>query len=279
MAIDRLPTMTDAVATLTGSGVHFGSIIDVGVQYETPALKHAFPHLKHHLFEPVRSYFEEMERRYKEIPHVLHDVALSGQSGVAFLNSYATHGDGQISHSYLSDKPATPDDKLVSCTEITMTTLDHEMASDHGEPYLLKIDVDGHEPQVLSGARETLRRTAVVVIEASLSRLPSLTAFLTESGFRLFDVVDLSYYRGTLWQVDLILVRDDLMRENPRLDPAGVFTSPYPFDVTYWHTHNPNALRDELAAARTKVATAHRRAPPLQTAAAWLKAIRKAVVP
>lgn len=290
MSIDRLPTMTDALATLIDSGVRFGSVLDVGVQYETPSLRNAFPRLKHHLFEPVQSYFDKIECHYKEIPHVLHDVALSDQRGIAFLNSYAT--EGNITHSYLCDEAVAPTDRhFVSSAEITKTTLDHEMALDHDAPYLLKIDVDGHERQVLSGARETLRRTAVVVIEATLTRLPILIADLAESGFRLFDIVDLSYYRATLWQADLVFVHDDLMRNNPGLNP-GALPSPSPLDVKYWHTHSPDRrepgaaitddalLADHLAATQAELdairnATFWRATAPLRKIITWMKVARR----
>lgn len=238
MAIDRRPTMADALATLIDLGVHFRSVVDVGVQYDTTPLRLAFPHLKHHLFEPVRFYFEHIKYLYRDTPHELRGVALSDQPGVAFLNSYATFGDGKISHSYLADKPASADEpNFIECVEIAKTTLDREMAGDGGAPYLLKIDVDGHEPQVLAGAQDTLRRTAAVVIESTLPRVPILIAYFAERGFGLFDIVDLSYYKATLRQVDLIFVSRDLMREDTRLDPASV---PAPFDVAQWHVHKPD---------------------------------------
>jgi len=224
--------MADALATIIDLGVTFGGILDVGVQHETAALKQAFPRITHHLFEPVRFYFPDIKYLYRDIPHILHEVALSDQPGTAFLNSYSTFGDGKISHSYLADHPAPPSDTFMGCTEVVKTTLDREMTNADGAPYLLKIDVDGHELQVLLGAQDTLRRTAVVVIEATIPCLQTLMAHLAEQGFRLFDIVDLSYYKATLRQVDLIFIRDHLMRDNPRLDPASF---PPPFDVTCWH--------------------------------------------
>jgi hypothetical protein len=85
MSIDRLPTMADALATLIDPVVHFGSVLDVGVQYETTPLKNAFPNLKHHLFEPVQFYLSVSNASTKKIPHVLHDFALSDQQGTTYL--------------------------------------------------------------------------------------------------------------------------------------------------------------------------------------------------
>ena len=286
MSIDRVPTMTDALATLIDAGVRFGSVLDVGVNYETTPLKNTFPNLKHHLFEPVQFYFDYIESGYKEVPHLLHRVALSDQQGTAYLNSYAMFGDGKISHSHLADKPASStDDFFVRCTEVAKTTLDREMANDDGAPYLLKIDVDGHEPQVLSGAQDTLRRTAAVVIEATLPRVPVLIDRFAEWGFRLFDVVDLSYYRAMLQQVDLVFVRDDLMRENPWFDRWAT-----PFDLTYWHVHSPyprwpgitdEDARTELAATRAELdamrnARSWRMTAPLRAMVRWARQLRRA---
>jgi len=47
---------------------------------------------------------------------------------------------------------------------VPMTTLDHTLAQ-HSEISLLKIDVQGYEPEVLAGAHSTLKRTRVLMIE------------------------------------------------------------------------------------------------------------------
>lgn len=83
-------------------------------------------------------------------------------------------------------------------------------------PYLLKIDTDEHELEALAGAQETLRQSAIVIIEAPLHALTERAAAVKAAGLRLFDIIDLAYYHDTLAQVDLVFL-------NPAIaDPDAV---------------------------------------------------------
>jgi FkbM family methyltransferase len=48
--------------------------------------------------------------------------------------------------------------------EVPITTLDHDLR-DYDEISLLKIDVQGYEPEVLKGARDVLQRTLILMVE------------------------------------------------------------------------------------------------------------------
>src|SRR5206468_6331662 len=83
---------------------------------------------------------------------------------------------------------------------IGVTTLD-AMFDEHPlcEPLLVKIDVQGVEDRVIAGGQETLRRTAVAIVEMSFETL--------YEGQPLFDTVygmmkELGFsYRGNLGQL------------------------------------------------------------------------------
>ena len=47
--------------------------------------------------------------------------------------------------------------------------------------------------------------------------------FLQQSGFSLFDIVDLEYYKNALWQVDLIFLNQSVLETSPQLcrQPTG----------------------------------------------------------
>jgi FkbM family methyltransferase len=58
-------------------------------------------------------------------------------------------------------------------------------------PYLLKLDVQGAEAEVLRGARRVLEQTDVVICEADMHDFQSLNGLLVEAGFDLFDITNL----------------------------------------------------------------------------------------
>lgn len=93
-----------------------------------------------------------------------------------------------------------------------------------GEVYLLKIDVQGFEGEVLEGAKELLRRTRYVLVEAAIRplyrgapRFSGVFDFLDAHGFHLIAMR--AWHRGnlTLVESDMLFRRNDLM---PPVDPA-----------------------------------------------------------
>jgi len=81
-------------------------------------------------------------------------------------------------------------------------------------PFLLKLDTHGFEVPILEGARETLSRTALLVIEVynfeltpESLRFHEICSYLEERGFRCVDMCDPVFRRdGVLWQMDLFFL-------------------------------------------------------------------------
>lgn len=93
-------------------------------------------------------------------------------------------------------------------------------------PFLLKIDIDGLELKVISGARKTLKKCIAVIIELHIpGDFFERSIALQDAGFQLVDIVDLAYYDGALQQVDGIFLRADLL---PSLRKPGGF------DFAHW---------------------------------------------
>ena len=99
---------------------------------------------------------------------------------------------------------------------VPMTTIDVEVAQRAlPPPYLLKLDTHGFEAEILAGARDTLRQTAALVVEAynfelrpGVMRFPELCQYLEEIGFRCIDLIDPMHRPkdSVFWQVDLVFV-------------------------------------------------------------------------
>lgn len=85
-------------------------------------------------------------------------------------------------------------------------------------PLLMKLDVQGYELEVLSGATETLKRTEVILCEVSLLEynkgqplMHEVIAYLAERDFLPFDICG-GLRRSSdaaLFQTDMIFVRKD----------------------------------------------------------------------
>ncbi len=237
----RIPTISDSLRTLLDLGVEVNSVIDIGIFEHTRPLMRLFPNVKHYLFEPAHHHFEKIRENYKALTYELHHLALSASDGEGYLIGRSNRSNNHITHSHLSDHPIDidkwEDRRVVSCETIRKAKLDTVFANlNVVTPYLLKIDVDGHELEILKGAEHALQQASIVVVEAPLStrRQPEIierAQLLLQSGFYLFDIVGLAYYASLLHQVDLVFVRSDIVEKSEKLRPRET----RPIDHNLWH--------------------------------------------
>jgi FkbM family methyltransferase len=96
---------------------------------------------------------------------------------------------------------------------LEMTTLDTVLQRETGSVFV-KLDVQGAELDILRGARETLKRTDAILLEASLveynrgaPRIAEVIDTMRKWGFNLFDICDLARIGPILAQVDLLFAR------------------------------------------------------------------------
>ncbi|MEK7991804.1 MAG: FkbM family methyltransferase [Thiotrichaceae bacterium] len=217
---DRIPTMLDSLETLISLGVDIESVLDVGVLYGTFPLMKFFPNKVHHLFEPVDTFFEKIEHNYKNIKHNLHQVALSNENGKAWQLLISAEKNNIVTHSQINHEYVPISDSVVACKPISKAKLDSYIENMIAKPpYLLKIDVDGHELSILEGSINTLQKCNIVIIEVTKKSFIERSIFLEKHGFMLFDIVELSYYAGAFWQADLIFINRKLLTKNKNLIP------------------------------------------------------------
>jgi FkbM family methyltransferase len=202
----RGPIKSQTLQLLRDRNVPVETVLDVGVQYCTAELLAAYPDHKHVLFEPVVEFHPAIHTNYRDTPHEIVAAAVSDFNGTAGIVTTRIGAGIDITHAWI----ARPQDAKEPKRPTDVVTLDRYISvHDCKPPFFLKIDVDGHEARVLSGAAKTLTLSSVVMIEAHYEVIGERISFLQSSGFRLVDMSEPCYYDGAFWQADLIFVRHD----------------------------------------------------------------------
>lgn len=201
------------------------SVVDIGAQRKTDFLMQVFPDCYHHLFEPVSVYHDELVENYSlvGIEHTLHKVALGNTDGKLFLHNQSMDRSGNVTHSQI--KPAADETMtdLVNIEQIDTRRLDSVLSrKELGDlSYIVKMDVDGVEEQIIEGGPDVIGGASFVIIECSIGRqdLLSRAAALEKLGFRIYDICDLCYYYGQLAIVDLVMINNRLRNAEPKFKP------------------------------------------------------------
>ena len=179
--------------------------LDVGANIGAHALrltKLVGPSGRVHAFEPMDFAYAKLRRNaaLNRLPNLeIHQLALSDenrpQQEVRFRSSWASSGR-----------------RTDESTTVEMRRLD-DWCADRGNPpvHLVKIDVDGHEYQVLAGATRTIERCRpAILIEAGAWHFSSAhnpLQWLASHGYRFWDTstraeLDLSAIRARLPERD-----------------------------------------------------------------------------
>lgn len=206
--INRFHYMSNMLEGLRKRGNEIRTVIDIGAsdgQWTRLCLKE-FPLSTYLLLEPNAHHFPYLEKFLKEHSNLIHSPCVAGRStGLLSFDSsnpYSGLASEQESESML---PAT--------------SIDHEIASRKlSGPYLIKLDTHGFELPILEGAKDALRETSALIIECYPRSLGgvgipfwNMAHWLEQRGFHCIDLADPIYRKkdGTLWQLDLLFVRND----------------------------------------------------------------------
>jgi len=212
-------SLSAALGHLASAGFQPRSILDVGAHngwWTTEARKH-FPTPGILMIEADPERADTLDRLRARLSGrvevVVSVLGAAVQSAVTFLRD---SGSGEGS-SMLRERTAFP----MHAVQLPMSTLDHVVSAAHFDgPYLLKIDVQGYELEVLKGAAATLAHTDVLILEVALLEynegaplVAQVVAELDARGFVVYDVAGLHRRQtdGAMFQLDLVFVR----REHP----------------------------------------------------------------
>ena len=199
-------SMLGSLLVAKNLGLEPKTVIDVGAALGTFNLYETFPYARHLLIEPIAEnepYLAKICRHLKSAEYII--AAATKESGVFTLNV-----NPDMVHSSLSENRVTDSNPyLRNIPAITLDGICRER--NLSGPYLIKVDVDGQELDVLAGAIEILQQTEYVIVEVTLfGQMYDVMSFMKSQGFATYDIVDLAY-RPTdraLWQVDMAFVKE-----------------------------------------------------------------------
>lgn len=187
------------------------TVVDVGVGAGTPALYAAFPDAYHVLVEPLAEREEVLRGVLEEVRGEYHLVALGGREEERLLHVEPRRA-GRSSFARRTALTATGDP--LEGRPVRVTTLD-ALLEERGfsPPFVLKVDTEGWELEVLAGAARFLGDTALVVAEVSVARR-------FEGGYRFADFVA-AMDRAGFGLVDILEVVRDAASGDPRFVDAA----------------------------------------------------------
>jgi FkbM family methyltransferase len=193
-----------------------------------------YPQARFELFEPLKNISEDykttcakhpaIKRFYQTSPHAIHEVALGPRNGECTFTRFA-HDSGSTS---LAMDPNHPG---ISQITVPMRRLDDYVHSNGlAKPDLMKLDTQGSEMEIFTGADECLRFCQVIFLEAWLIKsygpatplLLEMANFLAAYDFVLFSLGDeYRFSETTLHTKDVVFIKRTL-----RLDPQPPIAFP-----------------------------------------------------
>jgi FkbM family methyltransferase len=158
--------------------VPFKCVIDVGAnegQFAKIALE-AFPDAELHCFEPQPEPFTQLSKLAQDIGNSKMHCYFLGLAEEPGELEFKMHVDHTSSSSFLRSafamKEFCPEADKVKTTKVTVSTLDASLPKQALEqsPVLLKLDVQGYEDRVLSGAVKSLDNVDAAIVEVMFAK-------------------------------------------------------------------------------------------------------------
>lgn len=215
---------TSIFRLLRESKLPISAIVDVGVHYSSPDLIEVFPDLKHYLFEPASEFYPNIRSEYTKLDYVLVEAAVSDQAGTTELGVYKPDGS-TVAWAMLGEK------HLGETRAVETVTLDGYFKDAQLKNALVKIDVDGHENEIIKGGARFLADASCIVVETGMEMLQARLALVESLGFQLWDIAEPYYLHGALVQFDMVFINKAHLAI-PALNPSKLMN----FDAARWET-------------------------------------------
>ena len=210
-----VPSLHWSLKNLKSKGYNPNYLIDIGA-YEgsfTLDFLEVFPNVKVLMLEAQDSKKSIMTSESEKNKNIEFEIAvLSSEDNKEisfFENETASHVEAGTFVDLDFDKSSTKKTKTLD------TILKNRNFS---APIFLKIDVQGHELEVLNGAAKTLNKVEICLLEVSFLDLGFKTPlaieiinFMEQKHFQMYDITQFMRrpYDKALYQIDLIFVNKD----------------------------------------------------------------------
>lgn len=208
----RFPSKTNSLTYLKSFlKDEINTIIDVGVHTSTISLMRVFKTQKHILIEPVIQFLDQIKINYKNYDYEFLNIFVSNKEGENEINLKNHRPNSEpgvtlgVTGSKISKGTSSETLEANSTQKIKTKTLDN-LCKKYSGGLLVKIDVDGHELDILKVFKTQTEKVSVMVIESLVGSIGKIIKIMNKRGFKLWDICDLCYMRGQLSQVDLIFV-------------------------------------------------------------------------
>ena len=195
-------------------GLQPGTVIDVGVGYGTAELWEAFPGARLLLVEPIPDRFggEAWEGVRRRPGAEVVTAAAGADAGTTTITMHRAPEMSSVLGAWIGDRDGEA--REVPVVRVDEAVHERELPG----PYVLKVDVEGFELEVLEGASGVLEETEAVLLEVRLfelvpggAQLHDVIPFMRERGFVAYDLFGgaLRLTDGALAVTNIAFVRED----------------------------------------------------------------------
>lgn len=206
--------LSGVIGQIAQLDLQISTVLDVGAAHGdwSRECSSILPAAHYVLFEPLEEYAPDLALAVTQIPRAeCHRVGLGSENGQREIN---VHPD-LVGSSFFLEREDSDVNGVPRAVQVR--TLDSVCAAhDYEPPYLIKIDVQGAELDVLKGAATVLRDAELIILETSFFDFygngvlaGDIIEFMRDEGFTLYDIFGLSYrpLDGALAQADFCFVR------------------------------------------------------------------------
>ena len=206
-------------AAMVPKGLRPATVIDVGVGYGTPWLMEGFPDAYTVLVEPNEGFREPIERLMATRRGEVHFIGAGAREAEMTLTlnvqRLTSSTMSKPSHTQIDEYARRGWTRETREVAVPVRRLDSLAHAAWPKPFLLKIDSEGFELEVLAGATGLLADVQCLIAEVSVAEryaggydFASFIAALDGYGFQMFDITDMLQFgrRGRLSTIDAVFV-------------------------------------------------------------------------